>query len=276
MACSTSLQDEHLSGMLHDLALHASAAKKRIEVAAIEGIPDPATCADKLLAFAKELDGLLISGKIETDVLCSLARDGIPLVVLGHLMGVDDSELGRVGLYTVACDNLSSGRQASRYLAARGHRRIAFFCETMPPAMYTSRWLDGYRLGLIDAGIAPCPELVQVAGRSFAGGEPAARAFAAMDDPPTAFVCPDVRTGASFLEAWRSLGRDAGPDSMVLGGHPGVTQRYGMEAFPLIGEDSNGMARAGLQLLEQVVAGQATPGMCVVVPCTSINTQGTP
>jgi DNA-binding LacI/PurR family transcriptional regulator len=265
------LHDESLASLLHGLAVHAAARKIRFEVTALEGVTAPAELVGRVREFATGLDGVLISGIIGEGELHTLEQCGVRYVVLGYVLAGESAQPHPHTVRSVTCDNLACGRAAATWLLQRGHSRIGFFCERLPRGMYTAHWLDGYRLGHDDAELTADPELLHVAGRAFAGGEPAARYYAGLASPPTAFICPDARTASSFIEAMRAMGRTIGPENMVLGGLPVVATRYGLEQYPLLSEDCEAIAEAAVDYLSRVVEGTAPMRCSVVVPFGSAN-----
>ncbi len=271
MSLCMNLTDEGLAGLLHALAVHAAEQKIRMELSATPGDAQASDMLALLKEQSAEVDGLLISGICQTCSLQELADSGLKIVMLGHFYEDDESLPMPPRISSVQCDSWSMGRLATQYLISRGHRRIGFFCERAPRGMYAWKWLMGYRAALHEAGLSPEPDLVHLAGRIFAGGGDAARNFLALEEPPTAYVCTDVRTAASFLEAMRENNVAVNRDNLVIGGHQDIATRYGMEGFPLIDEDAETIAEVAMDLLDRLVDGNVVEPLGIVVPFRTYN-----
>lgn len=185
----------------------------------------------------------MLSGLVTSADVAGVERAGVPCVVLGQ-MSPDTGEPARITGRVVAPDDIGAGRLAARWLAARGRKRIAFIGEMIFPNLCHDRWLAGYRLGLLDAGLTPDPGLVAITHREYSGAAPALDFLAARKMTPDAYVVPDTRIGHSLVHC---LG-DSGCD-IVLGGTPDTAASYHVDHLPLIGPDITALADVSLHLL---------------------------
>ncbi|MDX1932271.1 MAG: LacI family DNA-binding transcriptional regulator [Capsulimonadales bacterium] len=106
-------------------------------------------------------DGLIIVAPNKNSPLArALILRGLPLVIIGTSELFDD--IGDVlAPAVIDVDNHRVGREATEYLLAHGHRRIAFVGG---PEFVVSTWqrLAGYREAMAAAGLAIDPRLVRM------------------------------------------------------------------------------------------------------------------
>lgn len=233
--------------ILHALAANASSLGIRFEMAS----HDPAqadTAVEKMLAFAKGVDGMIVTGYIREDMIGVLVGRAIPHVVIGHYSH-DTAERVSAKANVVDYDYLAMGKLAVEYLARQGHTRIGFVCETLPEGLYYYRWLEGYRLGLANLNLPQEDSLIHVAGKSLVGGGPAAEAFAAQKNPPTAFLVPEVRTASSFIHTMKMLGFSVNEKNIVVASTTELIEKYNLKDYPLISFSGEWLAIAALRQL---------------------------
>jgi hypothetical protein len=248
MLIGTRLQDEARSILVNSLVEKASPLRVWLEAAAVEDASNPHVVVDRTLSFARNLDGLIISGLIDNLLLTRIAELGIPCVAIGNSILMESRPVNS-RLKFVWADFIQMGEISTARLIAAGHRRIGFVSEVIPKHLTNYCWMQGYQLALLDAGLTVDPALIHVAGKTFVGGEPAARDFLALENPPTAYVIPDVRTAASFLTAMRNRGFDVPKSSLVLGSQIEVARLYHLEDYPQIAFHDDYLAEASLRHL---------------------------
>lgn len=98
----------------------------------------------------RNIDGLLIAGKVDMAFVREVQERGVPFVLI-------DFEVDSCP--SVMIDNQSGARDAVEHLIALGHRRIAFLGADLGHPSLEAR-LEGYRLALASADIAFDPDLV--------------------------------------------------------------------------------------------------------------------
>jgi LacI family transcriptional regulator len=102
------------------------------------------------------------------------------------------------------------------HLAERGFRRIA--CIGGPPELQIqASQINGYRQGLVTAGISFDPHLVMTSDLTSASGYQATKHLRSIPDPPDAILCINDETAFGVLHALRDLGVQAGKDVAVTG-----------------------------------------------------------
>lgn len=191
MLVGDQLQTDVNMALLQGMTSEGAAMGLRLEVAAVEDASDPQHVQNKVLEFARELDGMLISGHIGKQLLQALTERSIPHVVLGYTYAEVRSDAAP-NSPVVAPDDLNMGRAAAAHLLKNGHTRIGFVVENLPPNLCHDRWLAGYRLAHLDAGIQPDESLVCETGREHVNVEQVLDHLASLDDPPTAYTLPQT------------------------------------------------------------------------------------
>lgn len=241
------LEDEVVSGCLHGLTTSAATSGDRIEITAIEDASDPHLVARRALEYAKDLDGLLLMGMVGRELLTRLEESNIPSIVLGHAM-VDPGPLKLNNTLVITSDEIAMGLLAAARLIECGHTRIGFLCEHLIKGLAHSHWLAGYAWAHAAAKLPTDPALAHTSGGS-AAAEQAAVAFTQLDAPPTAFVVPDARVAARFLQAMGKRGCKVPDTNIVIGSQVHLVKRYHIEYYPLILEDLDQLAGVAVREL---------------------------
>jgi DNA-binding LacI/PurR family transcriptional regulator len=131
-------------------------------------------------------DGLLIVvPRIRGSDLPDLMRDTTPFVLI-------DAYPGGSTAPCVRASNWQGGREATRYLASLGHRRIGLV-GGIRGYQITEQREHGYRSALVEAGLPYQPDLVVDGDFTQASGYRAGAQLLAMEDRPSAiFACSDL------------------------------------------------------------------------------------
>ena len=107
-------------------------------------------------------------------------------------------------LPSVVPDEVGAAMTAVQTLLKHGHQRIGFI-NTMEPVPAATERLEGYRLALVNHGIAFDPSLVASCTNGFpADGEEATPQLLDLPQPPTAIFCFNDRIA---MGAYRAIGR---------------------------------------------------------------------
>lgn len=112
------------------------------------------------------------------------------------------------GFVSVVADNTAAARKAVKYLAGRGHRRIAFLGGQLNIPMHRDR-LHGFLAGLDDVGIAPTDEwiITDISVDFLArGGEEGIHRLLAQQSAPSAIVLMNDFLAPGAYRGARSLG----------------------------------------------------------------------
>ncbi len=131
----------------------------------------------------------------------------------GLIMVAIDRPLRGVEVDTVVVDNRAGAAEAVARLVARGHRRIAALGNDSRLWTLQERHA-GYREGLVGAGLAYDPAIVQLDCVDADGAERAVRAMAQLADPPTAVFASQHLAGRGVVRALRTI--DVRPEVAVF------------------------------------------------------------
>ena len=166
---------------------------------------------DNLISL--QVDGILIIPAQQESKTVEMIREAeIPFVVVDRPIVGDDYEL-------VAIDNYQAAKDATEYLIACGHRKIAFFGWRSPLTTITER-IEGFRDALLAAGIEPDPSnIIEVPRDRGAAFEAAMEILPGSDY--TAVLAAQSNVGEGVVDALFRLGWDIpGRMSVMLYGDP--------------------------------------------------------
>lgn len=200
--------DEVGDGCWHALmqGMLAGLADTPYSLLAVPVLPETDSLAMvRRMVEAELVDGLVVDlTQPQDERVKYLLERGVPFVTFG-----------RTELFTphafVDIDNEDAAWQATRYLLARGHRRIALLD---PPVdyLFTRQRLAGYRQALQAAGLEPDPALISHAALDAACSQAITLALLRQVDPPTGFVCVNEVVTLGVLAGLRDAGRQPGAD----------------------------------------------------------------
>ena len=266
MSLGIRLSDEIITDFMNELILHATSSKTRMEVSCVENTKNHKEVLQQVLFFSQDLDGIILQGLVEDDLIRGIESEHIPYVIYGHTMN-KNATIGTI----VALDEIGMGRLAAHQLIDCGHQRIGFVAEKLYPGLWAQNWLNGYRLALINADLGIEADLMHIAGRTFAGGKPAAQAFSNMEEPPSAYVIPDVRVAASFITEMANCGSRASKASIIIGGNKDIAIRYHIEDYPLVTTNTKIMAQSVAQRLVQIIERPPISPTTLLIPFDTQN-----
>jgi LacI family transcriptional regulator len=240
----------------------------RMEFQVIAELQDDQMVIDHALEFAQGLDGMILSGKVDRKLLNSLQREKIPHVVYGFPSEKPDAASNYCQIIT--SDMVEMGKVATETLIQGGHSRIAFICQALPKGLWADRWLHGYRWALGENDLRFDPHLIKVCDESLTA-ETQAQELLSLKSRPTAFVLPDIRIGASFLNIMKSLRINVPKEAVVIGGIEENIRNHGVSDYPWIGPDPENFALVVLKQLKQLVKDQLPCTTTVLIPMITKN-----
>jgi LacI family transcriptional regulator len=270
MFVGSRMDDESHIPAIHALTAHAKELNVRLEISSIAETESFAAIQQQLTDFISDLDGLIIQGIIDKALLAGIEKMNIPYVIQGSIIlkpGETPSNMG----HFITMDFQAMGSLAAGRLIACGHRRIGFVSEKIYPGLYNHGWLAGYRQAHYDAGLVPAPQMVHIAGERLVGGKPAARYFSTLAEPPTAYVIPDFRTGASFINEMQAYGIQIPRESIILGGVPDMAIKYHLEQYPSICGDNLLFVKVTLDTLYRLYQKPVAYSTVINIPFTTQN-----
>ena len=197
--------------------INAAAARGGDRIMAIQTLDPGAHSADRsgLPDFRKplswrQLAGLVVlPGAVDMPYAIEARTSGLPVVFVAQ-------DANGSGCSAVLADNRSGVREAIAHLVGHGHERIAF-------AGYLTHFdlrerHEGYREGLLAAGITPRADLLFDTGDNHeSGGEAVADALIRAGMPATAIVLGTDRNAIGLTERMIAAGYDLPADLAVVG-----------------------------------------------------------
>ena len=161
-------------------------------------------------AQGRKVDGLVLNRmRLHDWRVQYLVRTGLPFVSLERTLDESDQA-------SVEVDGRAGFKMLMAYLIAKGHKRIAYIGGPRNLKIQADRF-DGYKKGLVAAGIPYDPKLV-VEGDTFrGGGYQAAQRLLDLQPTPTAITCINDLTAIGVLHAASEGGLKVGRDLAVAG-----------------------------------------------------------
>lgn len=215
---------------VHQLSVIAARVGARLEISAVEST-DPRDAEAVVAEFSNGLDALVLTGHINNDLLHQIELSKIPCVIFGNtLLESEPRPYGHI----VGSNAPEMARIAVHRLWERGHDRIGFVAEDMPPGLWINGWLNGYQLAHLQKCKTMDPAWVQISGHAGSGADHAVRVFSNLEHVPTAYLIPEPRVADSFIRGMKDVGLIVHPRSVFLGKHPTRAKVSGLESAPRI------------------------------------------
>jgi DNA-binding LacI/PurR family transcriptional regulator len=206
------------------------------------------------------IDGMLYLGSFRSNERLAVAiADGLPVVV------VDEPIAGLPPVSTVVMDDYAGGYQATSYLVALGHRRIAFVSGPAELGSVQER-LRGYRDALTRNGIDPEPQ-VRLSGQFTEqfGVSALPHLLAAAEPPTAAFVASDY-IALGVLSAAEAHGIGVPGDLSIVGFDDIRFAQYVRPRLTTIRSPVDRLAQTGVELLFERLADPSAPARTQVLP----------
>ena len=198
------LGDEHSMAMLSGLADAVAAAGYDLLLASCAG---DAAATYTELHRSRRVEGVVLLDVWPEDERIAAARSrGIPYVCAGR--PADDSPF-------VAIDAEAGTLEALAHLIVLGHERIGLLMPPLELALAAEQDA-GYRLALMEAGIAFDEQLIVEGGVTEGEGYLAANELLALPEPPTAIVAGSAALAFGTLHAAHDAGMRVGQDLALI------------------------------------------------------------
>jgi LacI family transcriptional regulator len=211
----------------------------------------------------RKVDGLIVVPTFADHSFCEAEIEaGMPMVF------VDRRPRG-VEADTVLIDNATGAYEATRYLIARGHRRVGVIGQDLRLLPMEER-LSGVRKALSEAGLELEESLLRFGPLSADDGAAAARSLLVSDNMPTAiFGFTNQLTVGIIEELQRSSAEVevAGFDDIA------VAELFSV-AVTLVAYDGGSIGRRAAQMLFERVHGQQPPPSEVRIPTWLVSRGG--
>ena len=187
---------------------------------------------------------------------------GVPLVLI-------DTCTPAQGQAQVLFDNRRAGADMTRWLLARGHRRIGLilYTEEAHHPSLEARY-RGYRDALHDAGLPADPDLIRRVppGEQHDALEAALAALLDLALPPSAVIAANDLMAVEVIETFGRRGLSVPREIAVTGfDHQAVARRY-QPAFPTTAPDFERMGEIACETLLDSLAAGTRPVQTYILP----------
>ena len=206
------------------------------------------------------IDGMLYLGSFPSNErLAAAIRGGLPVVV------IDEPIADATGVHTVVMDDYAGGYQATSYLAALGHRKIAFVSGPAELGSVQERY-RGYLDALAKAGIDASGQVCLDGQFTEQFGMSALPHLIAPADPPTAaFVASDY-IALGVLSAAETHGIRVPEDLSIVGFDDIRFSQYVRPRLTTVRSPFDCLAQVGVELLFERLADRDAPARTEVLP----------
>jgi DNA-binding LacI/PurR family transcriptional regulator len=206
------------------------------------------------------IDGMLYLGSFRSNERLAVAiADGLPVVV------VDEPIAGLPPVPTVVMDDYAGGYQATSYLVALGHRRIAFVSGPAELGSVQERF-RGYRDALAKGGLEADGQ-VRLSGQFTEqfGMSALPHLLAAAEPPTAAFVASDY-IALGVLSAAEAHGLGVPDDLSIVGFDDIRFAQYVRPRLTTIRSPVDRLAQTGVELLFERLTDPLAPARTQVLP----------
>lgn len=170
---------------------------------------DPALNTPRFLV-ERNVDGVLIAGKVDPAFVSGVAREGIPLVLIDFQL--DDHP-------AVVIDNQQGARMVVEHLFSRGHKHISFLGADMLHPSLKAR-LEGFQIAIGDVGLEINPLSIIVSDNGepdYETGFSLSRRLFSCNPMPSAVFCANDAIALGVLDQALKHGIRVPEDLAVVG-----------------------------------------------------------
>ena len=161
------------------------------------------------MLLERQVDGIIYATMYHREVHPPEQIREVPTVLL-------DCFVADKSLPSVVPDEVKGGYEATKLLLEKGHKQVAFICESQPVPAKFGRMI-GYKKALAEFGIAYDESLVSFYPCIQANGRKAAAELFSRADYPSAVFCYNDRLAMGLYDGLRELGLSIPKDVAVVG-----------------------------------------------------------
>lgn len=192
----------------------------------------------------------------DRDVVCALADEGFPAVVLGD-------HFDHPGLAFAFNESTSASLEGMEHLVSLGHKRIAFAANDTDDGDHLDR-LKAYRESLDDHGLLDEQLVFRIPAQRLSGTQ-LMRKVMSLKSPPSAIFIADPLIAEGAINEAHKLGIGIPGDLSILG-FDDTDIRYAVyPTMTAICQDSRELGKAAFELLLRRCGDRATNGESVVL-----------
>lgn len=207
----------------------------------------------------RHFDGMImLSSDIDDPLLPLLMRDRLPLVLFGSHPYFDE-------LSWVDADHRSGVREAIRYLVGLGHRHIATITGPLTMQSALDR-RDGYKQGLLEAGLPIRQELIAEGDWTQQSGYRALQHLLQVPVPPTAVFVASDSMAVGAMRAAAAAGYRIPDDLSIVGFDDLPFAAYTSPPLTTIHQPVGDMGATAVRLLVELIEHRASAPQQVRLP----------
>ncbi len=196
----------------------------------------------------RRVDGIIVTASRAGDQYVPLLTHmRVPIVLLNNQ---HPSQFA----HSVMIANTQASLDATRYLIALGHRRIAYLGDRQGYQSDTERYA-GYRKALKDAGLRFEPRLVAHGDGKPEGAEEAAAQLLALPLPPTAIFCYNDMSALGAMRQIRNRGLSIPADISIVGFDDLYISQYLNPPLTTVRQPMRQMGNLAMETLLQIFSG---------------------
>lgn len=197
---------------------------------------------------AKDADGVVIIQDVESHVLEKIRQMGLPYIIL-------DSYSADSSILSIGVDARDYTCKAVRYLAGKGHERIAVIGSSFIPAFWTQVY-EGYAQTMTALGLDWEPEWLANTAEDEQTAYCCMESILQSPNRPTAVFCVGDIYAIAAIRCIKNAGLRVPEDISVMGVDNIVLGKYLEPALTTIDIHTEEMGRMGLDALMRRIGGQ--------------------
>lgn len=157
----------------------------------------------------KRMDGVIIAGHTDENMLLSFKKQNIPTVLLNNKLNFEEN-------CSITVDDYGGSRQAVNHLISKGHRKIGILSGTFTQNIFTNRY-NAYISTLKEHDIDPDYRFIKTIEPTIADAFQTTKAILTFEDRPTALFCTNDIIAAGAIKAIMHAGLRVPQDIAVIG-----------------------------------------------------------
>ncbi|WP_211881505.1 LacI family DNA-binding transcriptional regulator [Pseudarthrobacter albicanus] len=207
----SAMSNPYFGEVVHSIEKHVTDLGYSLLLADTHDDPDRELRAVRDL-LAHRPDGIILAPSADPqEALRQISRRKIPTILIDRVPEhLDPSQ----PVDAIGVENTEPTAELVRHLAERGHRRIAMV-SGRPGLRTTLERVDGYLLGLRQAGIGVDETLIRDGHSEAEPARQAIKSLMALKSPPTALITGNNQMTIGAMAALRDLGLQV-PDDIAL------------------------------------------------------------
>jgi len=206
-------------------------------------LPNGQTCVKK------QLDGVILAGHSDEQLVCDLRRQNMPVVLLNNELDMDD-------LTCITTDQYGGAALAMRHLMEKGHRRIGLLAGNFSPHVYMSRY-NAYRDVLTEYSCEIDPQLIKTIEPTVEDAIESTQKLLALENRPTALFCTNDTIAIGAVKAILRSGLRIPEDIAVIGYDDSENSRMIEPELTTVQVDKTAMGRLAAERLIALIEGEA-------------------